>query len=191
MKFSVTRTPLEGVLLIEPEFFPDGRGFFLETWNARDFAAAGLEMAFVQDSHSRSERGVLRGLHYQDTSAPLGKLVRCTVGTMFDVAVDLRIGSPTFGLYYGVELSAENKRQVYVPVGFAHGFQAVSELVEVQYRQTGYYTPSAEGSVAWDDPQIGIRWPIGTPTLSERDRKGMTLEEYRRNPVFTAAPLRR
>ena len=184
MRFTVTRTPLDGVILIDPEFFPDGRGFFYETWNARDFAAAGLPANFVQASHSRSARGVLRGLHYQDTRAPLAKLVRCTVGAIFDVAVDLQMGSPTFGRWTGAELSAENKRQIFIPEGFAHGFQALADMVEVQYKQTGYYAPETEGTVAWNDPEIGIAWPIPEPTLSPRDRQARSLEDYRRNPAF-------
>ena len=144
----------------------------------------GAGMRFVQDSHSRSRRAVLRGLHYQDMTAPLGKLVRCTVGEIFDVAVDLRVGSPTFGHFVSVNLSAENKRQMYVPVGFAHGFQALTDAVEVQYRQTGYYVPAAEGSVAWNDPDIGIRWPIDTPVLSARDQNATTLKEYAKKPAF-------
>ena len=177
-------TPLEGVVLIQPRVFPDARGFFLETWNARDFAAAGLTADFVQDSHSRSTRGVLRGLHYQDRSAPLGKLVRCTVGSIFDVAVDLRQGSPTFGRWTGAELSADNKLQIYIPPGFAHGFQATSDIVEVQYKQTGHYTPSAEGTIAWDDPDVGITWPLAEPILSGRDQQGTSFREYAQRPVF-------
>ena len=184
MDLTVTPTPLDGVVLIQPHVYPDARGFFLETWNARDFAAAGLPESFVQDSHSRSTRGVLRGLHYQDVTAPLGKLVRCTVGSIFDVAVDLRSGSPTFGQWAGAELSADNKLQIYIPTGFAHGFQATSEVVEVQYKQTGYYTPSAEGTIAWNDPDIGVAWPIGEPILSGRDQQGARFEDYAQRPVF-------
>jgi|SRR5918993_1590093 dTDP-4-dehydrorhamnose 3,5-epimerase len=184
MDITVTTTPLDGVVLIQPHVYPDARGFFLETWNARDFAAAGLPEAFVQDSHSRSTRGVLRGLHYQDSTAPLGKLVRCTVGSIFDVAVDLRSGSPTFGQWAGAELSADNKLQIYIPPGFAHGFQATSEIVEVQYKQTGYYTPSAEGTIAWNDPDVGVAWPLTEPILSGRDQQGTSFEDYAQRPVF-------
>lgn len=184
MELTVTPTPLDGVVLIQPRVFPDARGFFLETWSARDFAAAGLPAPFVQDSHSRSTLGVLRGLHYQDTSAPLGKLVRCTVGSIFDVAVDLRLGSPTFGKWTSAELSAGNKLQIYIPPGFAHGFQATSEIVEVQYKQTGYYTPAAEGTVAWNDPDLGVAWPIGEPILSDRDQQGNTFKDYTQRPAF-------
>jgi len=184
VQITVIPTPLDGVVFIDTKFAQDERGFFMESWHERDYAAAGLTMRFVQDSHSRSRRAVLRGLHYQDMTAPLGKLVRCTVGEIFDVAVDLRVGSPTFGHFVSVNLSAENKRQMYVPVGFAHGFQALTDAVEVQYRQTGYYVPAAEGSVAWNDPDIGIRWPIDTPVLSARDQNATTLKEYAKKPAF-------
>jgi dTDP-4-dehydrorhamnose 3,5-epimerase len=185
MKMTVLPTHLDGVLLIDPAHHPDQRGFFLETWNARDFAAAGIKLRFVQDSHSRSARGVLRGLHYQDARAPLDKLVRCTLGSIYDVAVDLRGGSPTFGRWCGVELAADNQRQILIPAGFAHGFQALSEFAEVQYKQTGYYTPEAEASIAWNDPDIGVQWPLADPTLSERDKHGMSWKEYARQPAFT------
>jgi len=185
MGITLTPTPLDGVLIVDVPCHRDARGFFLESWNARDFAEAGLSASFVQDSHSRSEHGVLRGLHFQDLTAPLNKLVRCTVGAIFDVAVDLRIGSPTFGRWFGVELTSDNKRQLYVPVGFGHGFQVVTDVAEVQYKQTGFYAPKAEGSVAWNDPDIGIRWPLPDPTLSERDRRAMSLAEYSRRPAFT------
>lgn len=184
MELTVTPTPLDGVVLIRPRIFPDSRGFFLETWNARDFAAAGMAGPFVQDSHSRSTRGVLRGLHYQDATAPLGKLVRCTVGSIFDVAVDLRSGSPTFGQWTGATLTADNKLQIYIPPGFAHGFQATSEIVEVQYKQTGYYTPAAEGTIAWNDPDVGVTWPIEAPILSGRDEHGVSFKDYTRRPAF-------
>lgn len=184
MKITVTATPLAGVVLIDTKFFQDDRGFFIESWHQRDYAEAGLTMAFVQEGHSRSARGVLRGLHYQDMTAPMGKLVRCTVGRIQDVAVDLRVGSPTFGKWIGVELTADDKRQIYVPEGFAHGFQALSDVVEVQYKQTGFYTPSAEGTVSWNDPDIGVEWPIADPTLSDRDKRGMSLKTYQANPAF-------
>jgi len=184
MKITVTKTALEGVVLIDTKYFQDDRGFFIESWHQRDFADAGLTMTFVQEGHSRSARGVLRGLHYQDMTAPMGKLVRCTVGSILDVAVDLRVGSPTFGKWVGVELTADNKRQIYVPEGFAHGFQALSEVVEVQYKQTGFYTPSSEGSVAWNDPDIGVEWPIAEPTLSDRDKRANSLKAYQEKPAF-------
>jgi dTDP-4-dehydrorhamnose 3,5-epimerase len=185
MTLSTIETPLPGVLLVEPKWFPDERGFFMESWNERDFAAAGLPARFVQDSHSRSHRGVLRGVHYQDMSEPMGKLVRCTVGAIFDVAVDLRVGSPTFGGWFGVELAAENKHQIYIPAGFGHGLLALTEIVEVQYKQTAFYSPSAEGTLAWDDPAVGISWPVSTPELSARDQRGGSLRDHLQTPVFT------
>jgi dTDP-4-dehydrorhamnose 3,5-epimerase len=132
-------------------------------------------------------RGVLRGLHYQDMRAPVAKLVRCTAGRIFDVVVDLRLGSPTFGRWVGVELSAEDKRQIFAPVGFAHGFQALADGTEVQYKQTGFYTPQAEGTVAWNDPELAIAWPLGDPVLSARDARAMSLREYRERPAFVYA----
>lgn len=184
MSLVVTPTPLDGVLLVDPHVFPDGRGFFMESWNQRAYADVGIPHLFVQDAHSGSSRGVLRGLHYQDMTAPLCKLVRCTAGVVFDVAVDLRDGSPTFGQWFGIELSAENKRQVFVPIGFAHGFQTLSDYAEVQYKQTAFYTPPAEGVLAWNDPEVGVAWPIPDPIVSGRDARGRSLDEYRRNPVF-------
>ncbi len=175
---------LPGVFIVELDYFQDERGFFIESWHKRDFAQAGLDAEFVQDNHSRSSYGVLRGLHYQDTSAPLDKLVRCTAGRIFDVAVDLRVSSATFGKWFGVELSAENKKQIYIPAGFAHGFVTLSDVAEVQYKQTGFYTPAAEGTVLWNDPDIGIAWPVAAPTLSRRDQNGMSLAHYKKNPAF-------
>jgi dTDP-4-dehydrorhamnose 3,5-epimerase len=185
MKITVTRTPLDGVLLVDTPYNRDPRGFFLEAWHERDYQEAGLALRFVQENHSGSERRVLRGLHFQNLSAPLAKLVRCSHGTIFDVAVDLRVGSPTFGRWFGVELDARSMRQIVVPVGFAHGFQALTERVEVQYRQTGFYTPAAETSIAWNDPDIAVAWPLADPVLSERDRHGLSLAQYLRAPAFT------
>jgi dTDP-4-dehydrorhamnose 3,5-epimerase len=184
MKAHVTTTPLEGVLVINIDFFRDERGFFIESWNRRDFAEAGLAIDFVQDSHSRSEQGVIRGLHYQNMRAPLAKLVRCTVGRILDVAVDLRVSSPTFGKWFSIELTSENQTQLFVPVGFAHGFAALSEVCEVQYKQTGFYVPETEGGIRWNDPDVAIDWPLKNPILSKRDRNLMSLKQYRENPVF-------
>jgi dTDP-4-dehydrorhamnose 3,5-epimerase len=178
-------TPIPDLVLLEMECCQDERGFFIESWNKRDFAGAGIAQEFVQENHSRSRRNVLRGMHYQDMTAPMIKLVRCTFGAVYDVAVDLRVGSPAFGGWFGVELSAENKRQLYVPVGFAHGFVTLTEFAEIQYRQTNYYVPQSEGSVAWNDPEIGIRWPTQDPILSKRDAQAMSLKQYRAKPVFT------
>jgi len=184
MKVHLTQTGLPGLIIVDVDHFSDERGFFMESWNRLEFADAGLDVDFVQDNHSRSSRGVLRGLHYQDMTAPLGKLVRCTLGAIFDVGVDLRVGAPTFGRWFGIELSAENKRQLYVPVGFAHGFATLSEFAEVQYKQTGYYAPAAEGVLLWNDPEVAIEWPVENPLLSKRDERGMSLRQYLEHPAF-------
>jgi dTDP-4-dehydrorhamnose 3,5-epimerase len=184
MKTMITTTPLAGVVLVNINYFQDERGFFIEPWNKRDFAEAGLDLEFVQEGHSRSGFGVLRGLHYQDMTAPMGKLVRCTLGKLFDVVVDLRISSPTFGKWFGVELSTENKTQIYVPPGFAHGFVSLADAVEIQYKQTGFYTPSSEGTLAWNDPDVAVDWPIKNPVLSKRDQSGKLLKDYIKNPAF-------
>lgn len=184
MKTRILETPLPDLLIVEIDFFQDERGFFIESWHKRDFAAAGLNQEFIQEGHSRSGYGVLRGMHYQDMTAPMGKLVRCTVGRIFDVAADLRLNSPTFGKWYGIELSAENKIQLYVPVGFAHGFATLSEFAEVQYKQTGFYLPTSEGTLSWSDPDVGIDWPISDPILSKRDQNGMSLTDYLKSPAF-------
>ena len=160
--------------LIEPRVFGDERGFFIETWSERAFSEHGLELAFVQDNLSRSARGILRGLHYQ-IRHPQGKLVRCTRGEVFDVAVDVRRSSPTFGRWEGVVLSEENKHSLWVPPGFAHGFYVLSESADFQYKCTDIYSPEDERTIAWDDPKLDIAWPIHegtTPTLSEKDAVG-------------------
>lgn len=186
MKVNVSATPLPGVVVIDTDCYSDERGFFYEPWNLRDFRSAGLDLTFVQESHSRSRRRVLRGLHYQDLTAPLGKLVRCTLGEVFDVAVDLRVGAPTFGRWFAVRLSSENRRQIYIPPGFGHGFQALEEIVEIQYKQTGFYAPAAEGTVAWNDPELAVEWPLENPIVSPRDARGTPLSDYRRAPAFRA-----
>jgi len=157
------------VLVIEPRIFGDARGFFMESYNERDMYAAGIDVHFVQDNHSRSARNVLRGLHYQITR-PQGKLIRVTSGRIFDVAVDLRAGSTSFGQWTSVELSAENHRMLWIPAGFAHGFLVLSEFADVLYKASDYYAPEAERAVRWNDPQIGIDWPLdGEPILSAKD----------------------
>jgi dTDP-4-dehydrorhamnose 3,5-epimerase len=189
MDIRVIPTEFDGIVIIEPEYFQDHRGFFFESYSRRTFARHGLEHAFVQDNHSRSPRGVLRGLHYQNATAPQYRLIRCTVGEIWDVAVDLRVGSPTFGKWFGVELTAENKRQALLAPEFAHGFVVLSEVAEVQYKCTGHHEAAAEASLAWDDPDVGIPWPVGDPILSERDRTtGMSLKEYLKKPAFRYAP---
>jgi dTDP-4-dehydrorhamnose 3,5-epimerase len=173
-------TAIEGVLILEPQVFGDARGFFMESYNRRAFAqATGLDVDFVQDNHSRSRKGVLRGLHYQ-VQQPQGKLVRVVDGAVFDVAVDSRRGSPTFGRWVGVELSAANQRQLWVPAGLAHGFVVLSDSADFLYKTTDYYAPQFERSIAWNDPAIGIDWPlaahgIAEPLLSDKDRAGAPL----------------
>lgn len=179
---NIIETALPGVLIIEPRVFGDSRGFFMETWNAAAFAAAELDLTFVQDNHSRSQKGVLRGLHFQNPG-PQGKLVRVTNGAVFDVAVDLRASSPTFGQWVGVELSAENKRMFWVPEGFAHGFLTLEDDTDFLYKCTAPYAPASEYTLAWDDPAVGIEWPdIGmVPLVSEKDARGLALADV---PVF-------
>jgi dTDP-4-dehydrorhamnose 3,5-epimerase len=174
----VIATGIDGLLIIEPNVFGDDRGFFFESFNARRFAElTGVEAEFVQDNHSRSARNVLRGLHYQIEQAQ-GKLVRVTSGAVFDVALDLRQSSPTFGKWFGLELSAENKRQLWIPAGFAHGFVVTSDVAEFLYKTTDYYAPQHERSILWNDPAIGIDWPLqDEPLLSGKDQKGMLLAE--------------
>jgi dTDP-4-dehydrorhamnose 3,5-epimerase len=182
-------TPLPEVLLIEPTAYGDARGMFFESFNARELAAAGIDLPFVQDNHSISLAGVVRGLHYQ-VQQPQGKLVRVVVGEVFDVAVDIRRGSPHFGRWTGHRLSAANRKMLWVPPGFAHGFLVLSERAEVLYKTTDYYGPSFERSIIWNDPQIGIEWPMAEvhpsataqPVLSARDLAGRTLAEAETYP---------
>lgn len=169
-------TKLPGVLIIEPKVFGDVRGHFVETWNQVRYATAGIPGSFVQDNLSFSTKGVLRGLHFQNPSSQ-GKLVSVLQGEVFDVAVDIRFGSPTFGQWVGVNLSSDNKWQLYVPEGFAHGFYVTSETVLVTYKCTDFYDPKAEGGIRWDDPNIGIQWPQDIPVLSEKDRVYPLLED--------------
>lgn len=173
------KTDINDVYIIEPKVFEDKRGFFLETWNKKSFSKLGLEIDFVQDNHSASVKGTLRGLHYQ-TEHTQGKLVRVTQGEVFDVAVDLRSNSETFGKYVGVLLSAENKKMFWVPPKFAHGFYVVSEKAEFQYKCTDFYDPNSEQCIAWDDSDLAIDWPIENnvdPIVSEKDAKGSTFKE--------------
>ena len=168
MKAIETRLP--GVLLLEPKVFGDTRGFFLESWNRQTYADLGLDLDFVQDNHSRSSKGVLRGLHYQ-LNDPQGKLVRVVSGAVFDVAVDLRKSSPHFGQWVGYELSADNQRMLWIPPGFGHGFQVLSETADFLYKTTAYYAPQWDRGVRWDDPAIGVQWQLdGAPTLSAKDQ---------------------
>jgi dTDP-4-dehydrorhamnose 3,5-epimerase len=178
MPYAVTPTALPGVLILEPKVFGDARGFFYESFSQRDFeAATGERVRFVQDNHSRSARGVLRGLHYQQPH-PQGKLVRVAMGEVFDVAVDIRPGSATYGRWAGVVLSAQNRRQLWIPPGLAHGFLVTSDAAEFLYKTTEYYCPEHERALRWDGPKIGIEWPLeGPPTLSARDASAKSLGE--------------
>lgn len=179
---NIIPTVIPDVLIIEPRVFGDARGFFMETWNAGAFAAAGLDLSFVQDNHSRSQKGVLRGLHFQNPS-PQGKLVRVTSGAVFDVAVDLRASSPTFGKWVGVELSAQNKRMFWVPEGLAHGFLTLEDDTDFLYKCTAPYAPQSEHTLAWNDPALGIEWPVAglDPIISDKDARGLCLADV---PVF-------
>lgn len=180
MPITVTECPIAGLYEIQPKVFGDSRGYFFEAWSERDFTAAGLSMRFVQDNQSRSSKGVLRGLHYQKTM-PQGKLVRCIEGEVFDVAVDIRPGSPTFGKWHGVILSSEKQNQFYIPEGFAHGFLVLSSTAIFSYKCTEFYHPEDEGGLMWNDPAIAIAWPdIGmAPLLSDKDTKHPGLENLR------------
>lgn len=181
MAMNVIPTALPGVLIFEPQVFGDDRGFFMESFNQRLFDEAVVQHhEFVQDNHSRSAKGVLRGLHYQLPPHEQGKLVRVTQGAVFDVAVDVRRSSPTFGRWAGVQLTAENCRQLWIPPGFAHGFLVLSESADFLYKTTGYYAPQAEGAVRWDDPAIGIEWPLAPtqrPSLSAKDAAAPVLKD--------------
>lgn len=179
----VIETTLPGVLLLEPKVFRDARGFFLETYNAQRFREAGISPEFVQDNHSRSARGVLRGLHYQEPD-PQGKLVRCSRGALFDVAVDIRAGSPHFGKWFGAELSEDNMRMLWVPPGFAHGFCALTDIADLMYKCTALYDAAADRAIAWNDPQIGIEWPIAEPLLSPKDAAAPRLRDAKMLPAY-------
>lgn len=175
MKFTATDIP--GLIVIEPKVFADARGFFMETWQEQVFRDHGLDVHFVQDNHSRSARGVLRGLHYQ-VQRPQGKLVRVVVGEVFDVAVDLRAGSPTFGRWHAERLSADNRKMLWIPPGFAHGFYVLSEMAESLYKCTDFYQPQYERCLKWDDPELAIPWPLmdgESPLVSAKDAQGLPL----------------
>lgn len=180
----ITGCEIEGLLLIEPQVFGDARGFFLESWNARRYAEAGIRVAFVQDNLSFSRRGTVRGLHFQNPAAQ-AKLVSVLQGAVFDVAVDLRRRSPTFGRWHGVELSADNRRQFFIPPGFAHGFAVLSDTALFFYKCSDFYAPQHEVTIAWDDPDIGVKWPVAEPVLSEKDRRGLRLRDVPPERLFT------
>ncbi len=180
-QIKVTKCDIEGLYIIEPAVHGDSRGYFMETYNKKDMEEFGLNMEFVQDNQSMSTKGVLRGLHFQK-QYPQGKLVRVIRGEVFDVAVDLRVGSETYGKWFGIVLSAENKKQFYIPEGFAHGFLVLSDEAEFTYKCTDFYHPGDEGGLLWNDPQIGIQWPIADEMevkLSEKDQQWPTLENIR------------
>ena len=181
MEIRVESRQLGEIVVLAPEVFQDSRGFFMETYREDQFKALGLPSHFVQDNHSRSAKGVLRGLHFQ-WDPLMGKLMRVTQGTAFLVAVDIRTGSPTLGKWFGIEVSAENRRQVWAPAGFARGFCVLSEVAEIQYKCTGLYNSKGESGIRWNDPQIGVEWPVNEPFLSGKDQKAQTLEEWLAKP---------
>jgi len=177
MEIKIASRHLQDVVVVVPDIFQDSRGFFSETYRADQFRALGLPTEFVQDNHSRSARGVVRGLHFQ-WDPPMGKLMRVTAGSAFLVAVDIRKGSPTLGRWVGVEASAENRKQVWAPAGFARGFCALADNTEIQYKCTGIYNGKAESAIRWNDPQIGIQWPVTDPVVSEKDQKARSLADW-------------
>ena len=177
MPFKIESRYLDEVVVLVPQVFEDGRGFFLESFRADQFQALGLPTNFVQDNHSRSAKGVVRGLHFQ-WDPPIGKLMRVTAGSAFMVAVDIRKGSPTLGQWVGIEGSTENRRMVWAPEGFARGFCALADGTEIQYKCTGIYNPRTESGIRWNDPEIGIKWPIADNSLSEKDAGARTLKEW-------------
>jgi dTDP-4-dehydrorhamnose 3,5-epimerase len=182
MQLRIESTHLNGIVVVVPEVFEDERGFFMEVFRADQFGTLGLPIEFVQDNHSRTSRNVVRGLHFQ-WDPPMGKLMRVTAGTAFLVAVDIRPDSPTLGHWFGIEASAENRRQVWAPAGFARGFCVLSECAEVQYKCTGVYNSKAESGILWNDPAVGIDWPVTNPILSSKDAKAQTLAEWLASPL--------
>lgn len=181
MQMRVVSRHLNGVVVLQPEVSEDERGFFLEAFRVDQFRALGIPDGFVQDNHSRSRQGVLRGLHFQ-WQPPMAKLMRVTLGSAFLVAVDIRKGSPTLGRWFALEASAENRLQVFAPAGFARGFCALSEWAEVQYKCTAIYNPQAESGILWNDPAVGISWPVREPVISAKDRQARTLEQWLASP---------
>jgi dTDP-4-dehydrorhamnose 3,5-epimerase len=184
MPFRFVQSEIPEVLIIEPQVFPDERGFFMETYKQTEFSAHGIGDIFVQGNQSKSSRGILRGLHYQKVPKAQGKLVRALVGEIYDVAVDIRLGSPTYGRWVAVVLSAQDKNMLYVPAGFAHGFCVTSDEAEISYMTTVEYAPDAEAGVAWDDPDLGINWPFEQPQVSKRDRSWPRLAKADNNFSF-------
>jgi len=181
MQIKIESEHLNGLKVLVPEVFEDERGFFMEVFRADQFKELGLPHEFVQDNHSKSSKGVLRGLHFQ-WEPPMGKLMRVTQGSAFLVAVDIRKGSPTLGKWFGIEVSEQNKKQVWAPAGFARGFCVLSETAEIQYKCTGTYNNKGESGILWNDPAIGIEWPVTGPTLSDKDTKAQTLDQWLKSP---------
>ena len=181
MQIQIEKTFIEDLIVVKPEVFEDDRGFFMETYREDQFNELGLPTDFSQDNHSRSTKGVLRGLHFQ-WNPQMGKLMRVTLGEAFLVAVDIRKGSPTFGEWFGALVSSENKKQIWAPAGFARGFCVLSDIAEIQYKATGTYNSNCESGILWNDPQIGIEWPIENPILSERDKRATNLIEWLEKP---------
>jgi dTDP-4-dehydrorhamnose 3,5-epimerase len=181
MRLTIESRHLQDVVVIVPEVFSDARGFFMETFRADQFRTLGLPTEYVQDNHSRSTKGVVRGLHFQ-WEPPMGKLMRVTMGSAFLVAVDIRMGSPTLGQWVGIEASNENRRQMWAPAGFARGFCVLSDVAEIQYKCTGIYNNQAESGILWNDPEIGIKWPTKDVQLSEKDKKARTLAQWLASP---------
>jgi dTDP-4-dehydrorhamnose 3,5-epimerase len=177
MEFNLEQTGIRDLVVITPDSFQDERGFFTETYRKDKFSQLGLDMEFVQDNHSRSAKNVLRGLHFQ-WEPPMGKLMRVTFGSAYLVAVDIRLGSPTFGKWFGIEASVENRKQVYAPAGFARGFCVLSEYAEIQYKCTGIYSNKAEAGILWNDPAIDVQWPVEQPILSKKDEVAQTLDQW-------------
>ena len=173
----IVATPIGGVTLIKPKVWGDARGYFVETWQQERYAAAGIDLPFVQDNHSKSTYGILRGLHFQKTR-PQGKLVHVSLGSVFDVAVDIRPGSPSFGQWYGVELTQDNQWQLWVPPGLAHGFVVTSEYAHFHYKCTEYYCPEDEGAIRWNDPDLGVVWPVEQPVLSDKDKIAPSWQKF-------------
>ncbi len=176
-----TKTPLEGLLILRPRLFKDDRGWFLESYNKNTFAAVGITDAFAQDNHSASVKNTLRGLHFQIHPGQ-AKLIRCTLGRIWDVAVDIRPSSATFGKYFGLEMSSQDMTQLFIPVGFAHGFLVLSDFAEVQYKCSHVYNAATESGIQWDDPELAVAWPVGpeAPVISERDKKNQSFADFRR-----------
>ena len=173
----VVATPIAGVLLIKPKIWGDARGYFVETWQQERYATAGIDLPFVQENHSKSAYGILRGLHFQKTR-PQGKLVNVSLGSVFDVVVDIRRGSPSFGQWHGVELTQDNQWQLWVPPGLAHGFTVTSESAHFHYKCTEYYCPEDEGAIRWNDPDLGVVWPVDQPMLSSKDKIAPSWQEF-------------